>query len=97
MQFNSFFSNVHLIPFQSNNVFRMSAHVVPKTPMSRQNSAETVADPVQLYCRIHPLSSPNEFSCFEVVSTKTVTLQPPDISTLTNIICQIHCSLFSHL
>lgn len=60
--------------------FRTPARVMPKTPMTRQNSAESVTDPVQVYCRIRPLNNPNESSCVEMVSSKTVSLRPPEIA-----------------
>lgn len=46
--------------------------------MSRQNSADSVTDPVQVYCRIRPINNPNEASCVEVISSKTVSLRPPE-------------------
>lgn len=43
--------------------------------MSRQNSAESMTDPVEVYCRVRPT---NDVSCIEVVSNKTVCLKPPE-------------------
>ncbi|KAJ6638918.1 Kinesin-like protein KIF23 [Pseudolycoriella hygida] len=60
------------------NAFRTPARMVPKTPMSRQNSADSVTDPVQVYCRVRPINNPNEASCVEVISSKTVSLRPPE-------------------
>lgn len=53
--------------------------MAPKTPMSRQNSAETITDPVQVYCRVRP--NQNESRCVTVISSKTVSLRPPETST----------------
>lgn len=47
--------------------------------MSRQNS-DTITDPVEVYCRVRPISS-TETSCVEVISSKTVSLRPPEMST----------------
>lgn len=60
--------------------FRTPARLVPKTPMSRQNSADSVTDPVQVYCRVRPINNPNEASCVEVISSKTVSLRPPEMA-----------------
>lgn len=49
--------------------------------MSRQNSAESVTDPVQVYCRIRPINNLTESSCVEVVSSKTVNIRPPEMAT----------------
>lgn len=48
--------------------------------MSRQNSAETVTDPVQVYCRVRPIDKTTEASCVEVISSKTISLRPPDMA-----------------
>lgn len=48
--------------------------------MSRHNSAEAITDPVEVYCRIRPINNTNEISCVEVLSTKTVSLKPPEMS-----------------
>lgn len=52
-----------------------------RTPMSRQNSADTITDPVQVYCRVRPTNNPSEISCVKVISDKTVSLRPPEMST----------------
>lgn len=52
---------------------------VPKTPMSRQNSAESMSDPVEVFCRVRPT---NDVSCIDVVSNKTVSLKPPESSKM---------------
>lgn len=66
--------------FSHTRPFRTPARVVPKTPMSRQNSAEMVTDPVQVFCRIRPINNPNEASCVDVISSKTVSLRPPEMA-----------------
>lgn len=48
--------------------------------MSRQNSAEKITDPVQVHCRVRPINNAHETSCLEVVSSKTVSLRPPEMS-----------------
>lgn len=66
--------------FFLNRTFRTPARMAPKTPMTRQNSADSVTDPVQVYCRVRPINDANETSCVEVISSKTVSLRPPDMA-----------------
>lgn len=56
---------------------------IPKTPMSRQNSAESMTDPVEVYCRVRPTNGAGEVSCIEVVSNRTVSLKPPETTKMT--------------
>lgn len=52
--------------------------------MIRQISADNVTDPVEVFCRIRPINNPNEGSCVEVLSSKTVSLRPPPNELTTN-------------
>lgn len=59
---------------------RTPARLAPKTPIQRQMS-DNATDPVQVYCRVRPLQQPNEESCLEVITSKTLSLRPPEIAS----------------
>ncbi|XP_013146270.1 PREDICTED: kinesin-like protein KIF23 [Papilio polytes] len=49
-----------------------------RTPArSKQNLAPNERDPVQVYCRLRPMSRESDHSCIKIVSSNTVLLTPP--------------------
>lgn len=60
---------------------RTPARLAPKTPVQRQLSSGIATDPVQVYCRARPINNQNEEACVDVISSKTVSLRPPEMSS----------------
>ena len=51
-----------------------------KTPRRNYAKTEREPDPVQVFCRVRPLSSEELDSCIEVISNTVVQLVPPIVS-----------------
>ncbi|XP_010626012.1 kinesin-like protein KIF23 isoform X1 [Fukomys damarensis] len=51
----------------------------PKKPAVKKGSQKNLKEPVGVYCRVRPLSFPDqEFTCIEVISDTTVQFHPPE-------------------
>ncbi|XP_026979260.1 kinesin-like protein KIF23 isoform X8 [Sagmatias obliquidens] len=50
----------------------------PKKPPVKKGSQTSLKDPVGVYCRVRPLSLPEQECCIEVISNTTVQLHPPE-------------------
>ncbi|XP_069079038.1 kinesin-like protein KIF23 isoform X8 [Pleurodeles waltl] len=50
----------------------------PRRPPVKKSSNSNLKDPVGVYCRVRPLSPPDQECCIEVINETTVQLHPPD-------------------
>ncbi|XP_054071373.1 kinesin-like protein KIF23 isoform X5 [Rissa tridactyla] len=50
----------------------------PRRPILKKPSNPSLRDPVGVYCRVRPLSRPDQECCIEVISDTTVQMHPPD-------------------
>ncbi|KAM7102467.1 kinesin-like protein KIF23 isoform X5 [Mycteria americana] len=50
----------------------------PRRPALKKPSNPSLKDPVGVYCRVRPLSRPDQECCIEVISETTVQIHPPD-------------------
>ncbi|XP_074457576.1 kinesin-like protein KIF23 isoform X4 [Larus michahellis] len=50
----------------------------PRRPILKKPSNPSLRDPVGVYCRVRPLSRPEQECCIEVISDTTVQMHPPD-------------------
>lgn len=53
----------------------------PKTPRMFGGSRGDVSEPIEVYCRIRPMSDKNEMSCIQKLSKTTVKMSTPDTAT----------------
>ncbi|XP_040595777.1 kinesin-like protein KIF23 isoform X10 [Mesocricetus auratus] len=51
---------------------------VPRKPVLKKGSQTNLKDPVGVYCRVRPLSCPDQECCVEVVNNTTVQLHTPE-------------------
>lgn len=58
---------------------RLAPMPPPKTP-SRSNSGNLHKDAVRVYCRLRPMSSDADLTCFRVKSDTTVVVSPPEMA-----------------
>nr|XP_008107339.1 PREDICTED: kinesin-like protein KIF23 isoform X4 [Anolis carolinensis] len=59
----------------------MKAAARTKTPrryVQKKSSKDTLKDPVGVYCRVRPVSVPDQECCIEIVSSTTVQVHPPE-------------------
>ncbi|XP_078007351.1 kinesin-like protein KIF23 isoform X5 [Phascolarctos cinereus] len=50
----------------------------PRKPLVKKGTQASLKDPVGVYCRVRPLSFPDQECCIEVISDTTVQLHTPD-------------------
>ncbi|XP_061302479.1 kinesin-like protein KIF23 isoform X4 [Pezoporus flaviventris] len=50
----------------------------PRRPVPKKPSNPCVRDPVGVYCRVRPLSRPDQECCIEVIDETTVQIHPPE-------------------
>ncbi|XP_040457445.1 kinesin-like protein KIF23 isoform X1 [Falco naumanni] len=50
----------------------------PRRPAPKKPSHPSLKDPVGVYCRVRPLSGPDQEGCIEVINETTVQIHPPD-------------------
>ncbi|XP_072471351.1 kinesin-like protein KIF23 isoform X4 [Notamacropus eugenii] len=50
----------------------------PRKPILKKGTQSSLKDPVGVYCRVRPLSFPNQECCIEVISDTTVQLHTPE-------------------
>ncbi|KAM4660614.1 kinesin-like protein KIF23 isoform 1-T1 [Amazona ochrocephala] len=50
----------------------------PRRPAPKKPSNPCVKDPVGVYCRVRPLSGPDQECCIEVIDETTVQIHPPE-------------------
>ncbi|KAM9639157.1 kinesin-like protein KIF23 isoform 9-T10 [Morphnus guianensis] len=50
----------------------------PRRPAVKKPSNPSLKDPVGVYCRVRPLSRPDQECCIEVINETTVQIHPPD-------------------
>ncbi|XP_036592896.1 kinesin-like protein KIF23 isoform X4 [Trichosurus vulpecula] len=50
----------------------------PRKPLPKKGTQSSLKDPVGVYCRVRPLSFPNQECCIEVISDNTVQLHTPE-------------------
>ncbi|KAM6388191.1 kinesin-like protein KIF23 isoform 5-T5 [Pluvialis apricaria] len=50
----------------------------PRRPALKKPSNPSLKDPVGVYCRVRPLSRPDQECCIEVINDTTVQIHPPD-------------------
>ncbi|XP_068954300.1 kinesin-like protein KIF23 isoform X5 [Petaurus breviceps papuanus] len=50
----------------------------PRRPLLKKGTQTSLKDPVGVYCRVRPLSFPNQECCIEVISDTTVQLHTPE-------------------
>ncbi|XP_076204246.1 kinesin-like protein KIF23 isoform X6 [Aptenodytes patagonicus] len=50
----------------------------PRRPALKKPSNPSLKDPVGVYCRVRPLSRPDQECCIEVINETTVQIHPPD-------------------
>ncbi|KAK2524414.1 Kif23, partial [Columba guinea] len=50
----------------------------PRRPVPKKPSNPSLKDPVGVYCRVRPLSRPDQECCIEVINETTVQIHPPD-------------------
>ncbi|XP_067161479.1 kinesin-like protein KIF23 isoform X8 [Apteryx mantelli] len=50
----------------------------PRRPAPKKPSNPSLKDPVGVYCRVRPLSRPDQECCIEVINETTVQIHPPD-------------------
>ncbi|OXB77612.1 UNVERIFIED_CONTAM: hypothetical protein H355_002921 [Colinus virginianus] len=50
----------------------------PRKPVLKKPSPPGPKDPVGVYCRVRPLSRPDQECCIEVINESTVQIHPPD-------------------
>ncbi|KAM6351198.1 kinesin-like protein KIF23 isoform 3-T3 [Alca torda] len=50
----------------------------PRRPALKKPSNPSLRDPVGVYCRVRPLSRPDQECCIEVINDTTVQMHPPD-------------------
>ncbi|XP_051692589.1 kinesin-like protein KIF23 isoform X7 [Oryctolagus cuniculus] len=50
----------------------------PRKPLVKKGSQTNLKDPVGVYCRVRPLSFPDQECCIEVISNTTVQLHTPE-------------------
>uniref|UniRef100_A0A8C6ITB3 Kinesin-like protein n=1 Tax=Melopsittacus undulatus TaxID=13146 RepID=A0A8C6ITB3_MELUD len=50
----------------------------PRRPVPKKPSNPCVKDPVGVYCRVRPLSRPDQECCIEVIDETTVQIHPPE-------------------
>ncbi|XP_027707555.1 kinesin-like protein KIF23 isoform X4 [Vombatus ursinus] len=50
----------------------------PRKPLLKKGTQASLKDPVGVYCRVRPLSFPDQECCIEVISDTTVQLHTPD-------------------
>ncbi|XP_061855450.1 kinesin-like protein KIF23 isoform X4 [Colius striatus] len=50
----------------------------PRRPALKKPSQPILKDPVGVYCRVRPLSRPDQECCIEVINETTVQIHPPD-------------------
>ncbi|XP_064013921.1 kinesin-like protein KIF23 isoform X2 [Pogoniulus pusillus] len=55
-----------------------SAARTPRRPALKKPSNPSLKDPVGVYCRVRPLSGPDQECCIEVISETTVQIHPPE-------------------
>lgn len=67
-----------------------------KQPGRHRNNLQT-GDPVQVFCRLRPIQSPNELSYMKVISNKTIAIYPPESSTNTRSTGKEFLTTFTHV
>ncbi|KAK1339183.1 hypothetical protein QTO34_019859 [Cnephaeus nilssonii] len=50
----------------------------PRKPVGKKGSQTSLKDPVGVYCRVRPLSFPDQECCIEVINSTTVQLHTPE-------------------
>ncbi|XP_026711840.1 kinesin-like protein KIF23, partial [Athene cunicularia] len=50
----------------------------PRRPALKKPSSPSLKDPVGVYCRVRPLSWPDQECCIEVINETTVQIHPPE-------------------
>nr|KAF6500544.1 kinesin family member 23 [Molossus molossus] len=50
----------------------------PRKPIVKKGSQTSLKDPVGVYCRVRPLSFPDQECCIEVINNTTVQLHTPE-------------------
>uniref|UniRef100_A0A8V5HA75 Kinesin-like protein n=1 Tax=Melopsittacus undulatus TaxID=13146 RepID=A0A8V5HA75_MELUD len=55
-----------------------AAMKTPRRPVPKKPSNPCVKDPVGVYCRVRPLSRPDQECCIEVIDETTVQIHPPE-------------------
>ncbi|XP_060031608.1 kinesin-like protein KIF23 isoform X2 [Erinaceus europaeus] len=55
-----------------------SAAKTPRKALAKKGSQTSLKDPVGVYCRVRPLSSPEQECCIEVINSTTVQLHTPE-------------------
>ncbi|XP_028561566.2 kinesin-like protein KIF23 isoform X10 [Podarcis muralis] len=50
----------------------------PRKPGQKNGSSNNLKDPVGVYCRLRPLSVPDQECCVKVINTTTVQVHPPE-------------------
>ncbi|XP_016053569.1 PREDICTED: kinesin-like protein KIF23 isoform X2 [Miniopterus natalensis] len=50
----------------------------PRKPVGKKGSQTSIKDPVGVYCRVRPLSFPDQECCIEVVNNTTIQLHTPE-------------------
>nr|KAF6485082.1 kinesin family member 23 [Rousettus aegyptiacus] len=50
----------------------------PRKPVVKKGSQTSLKDPVGVYCRVRPLSFPDQECCIEVINNTTVQLHTPE-------------------
>lgn len=71
----------------------MSRNGILKTPGRKTTPSSKLKDPIEVFCRVRPLSPSSEESCVEICSDKIVQLNAPKHSkTISNRIEQVRCT-----
>ncbi|XP_074772959.1 kinesin-like protein KIF23 isoform X1 [Athene noctua] len=55
-----------------------AAAKTPRRPALKKPSSPSLKDPVGVYCRVRPLSWPDQECCIEVINETTVQIHPPE-------------------
>uniref|UniRef100_A0A8C4LB78 Kinesin-like protein n=1 Tax=Equus asinus asinus TaxID=83772 RepID=A0A8C4LB78_EQUAS len=55
-----------------------SFYKTPRKPLVKKGSQTSLKDPVGVYCRVRPLSFPDQECCIEVINNTTVQLHTPE-------------------